>query len=93
MGTVRLIHKAERWNGWKLLYLSFTSLSKDSIFIYFNLCISFFKDILFIYAFLFSNSLFFYAGPVSRIIFSIIKAKVSREVTDGQVVRAGVSVT
>ena len=47
------------------------SLSKDSIFIYFNLCISFFEDILFIYAFLFSNSFFFYASPVSHIIFCI----------------------
>ena len=53
------------------------SLSKDSIFIYFNLCISFFKDIRFIYAFLLSNSFFFYASPVispipvPRIIFCI----------------------
>ena len=49
----------------------YVSLSKDSIFIYFNLCISFLEDILFIYAFLFSNSFFFYAAPVSRIIFCI----------------------
>ena len=47
------------------------SLSKDSIFIYFNLCISFFKYILFIYAFLLSNSFFFYASPVCPIIFCI----------------------
>ena len=36
-----------------LLLCLYSILSKDSIFIYFNLCISFFKDILFIYAFLF----------------------------------------
>ena len=51
--------------------MAFSSLSKDSIFIYFNLCISFFKYILFIYAFLLSNSFFFYASPVCPIIFCI----------------------
>ena len=53
------------------------SLSKDSIFIYFNMCISFFEDILFIYAFLFSNSFFFYAAPVSSIIFCIMLIPIS----------------